>query len=375
MIICSPHVGIAPESSAGGEVYEREVLKRLALQGVRIELILPGRAPCWTDVPNWSIHRTWLPKGFRWYISNLVFPPYIKQVYDQQPFDLLRAHSARFTGPACLWARQLYRLPVPVVVHHHHLDLDPLNSVIEQRVMAGADLIITDSEFSRQQLVKTLGIAPDKVSVIYCGISSDFVPQPRDVGLAAYWGLTDKQVVLCLGALKPRKNLSFLLEVFARVVARRGDNIRLVLVGNGPEEARLRKRARALGIADLVVFTGYVAEADKVRYYNLADVFVQTSKLEGFGLVATEAMACGVPVVVSRVGSLPEVVMDGVTGYLCDPNDVEAFAVPIIQLLDNIELRQRMGKAAQTHVKQRFNWDVAAAHVRDHYQDVVARWH
>jgi hypothetical protein len=114
MIICSPHVGLAPESSSGGEVSEREVLKHLALLGARIDLILPGRALCWTNIRNWHVHRTRLPKGFRWYVSNLVFPPYIKRVYAQQPFDLLRAHSLRFVGPAALWARRRYRLPVPV---------------------------------------------------------------------------------------------------------------------------------------------------------------------------------------------------------------------------------------------------------------------
>jgi glycosyltransferase involved in cell wall biosynthesis len=299
-----------------------------------------------------------------------VFPPYIKRVYDEHPFDILRAHSVRFVGPACLWVQRHYRLPVPVVVHHHHLDPDPLNGLIERPVLFGADLIVTDSEFSRRQLLEEMQVPAEKVGVVYCGIGPQFVPQPRDEALLAHLGLTGKQVLLSLGLLIPRKNLGFLLKVFAHVVARCGNRVRLVLAGSGPEEARLRKQARALGVAGQVVFTGYVPEADKVRYYNLADVFVQTSKLEGFGLVVAEAMACGVPVVVSRVGSLPEVVADGVTGYLCELDDVGTFAASIMRLLDDDSLRHQMGQAAQVQARQRFDWDEAARSVGVLYENL-----
>jgi len=180
MIICSPHVGVAPESSSGGEVYERELLKHLALLGAEIELILPGRAPVWADISNWHVSRTRLPRGFRWYVSNLVFPPYIKRVYDRRPFDLLRVHSLRFVGPAALWARRRYRLPVPVVAHHHHVDANWLNPVIERRVVEACDLVVTVSEFSRMQLASDLGVHTDHVAVVYDGVGKEFESQPKD---------------------------------------------------------------------------------------------------------------------------------------------------------------------------------------------------
>jgi len=259
---------------------------------------------------------------------------------------------------------------VPVVVHHHHLDPDPLNQVIERRVFAAADLILTGSEFSKRQLV-AFGVSGSKIAVVYNGVDARFVPHSKDEKLLAKWELAGKRVLLSLGTLTPRKNLGFLLEVFARVVSQHGDKVRLILAGSGTEETHLRKQAQILNISRQVVFPGYVPEADKVRYYNLADVFVQTSKLEGFGLVVAEAMACGIPVVVSRTGSLPEVVADGTTGYLCSLDDTEAFATAIGELLEDVDLRRQMGRAAQTHVRQRFDWDRAAHSVSALYQEMI----
>jgi glycosyltransferase involved in cell wall biosynthesis len=371
MIICSPHVGIAPESSSGGEVYEREVLKYLALLGVRIDIILPGRAPCWNDIPNWHIHRTRLPKGFRWYVSNLVFPPYIKRVYDQQPFDLLRVHSLRFVGPAALWAKQRYRLPVPVVAHHHHVDRNWLNPMIERQVIEACDLVTTDSQSSREQLARELQVDTSRVAVVYAGIDREFEPQPKDKRLVAELGLKGYKVLLFLGGLKPRKNLGLLLEVFRDVLAEMGNQVRLLIAGVGTEEKLLRRRARDLGIASRVVFTGYVPEAEKVRFYNLADVYVLPSSLEGFGMTAGEAMSCGKPVVASRVGSLPEVVADGETGFLIPPGDRHRFAKQIVALLQNEALARQFGEVGRRRVESLFRWEMVARRLVNLYQQVL----
>jgi glycosyltransferase involved in cell wall biosynthesis len=396
MIICSPHVSIAPESSSGGEVYEREVLKHVALLGVRVDIILPGRAPCWNDVPNWHIHRTWLPRGFRWYVSNLVFPRYIKQVYDQQPFDLLRVHSLRFVGPAALWARRRYRLPVPVVAHHHHLDRNWLNPVIERRVIEACDLVTTDSQSSREQLARELQVDTSHVAVVYAGIAREFEPQPKDERLGAELGLEGRKILLFLGGLKPRKNVGLLLDVFRNVVAEMGDDdalsrssrtcrgdpsrrdsaseVRLLIAGSGGEEKVLRRRAGELGLADKVVFAGYVPEADKVRFYNLADVYVHPSSLEGFGMTAGEAMSCGKPVVATAVGSLPEVVADGETGFLVPLGDRRQFAERIVTLLQNDSLARQLGEAGRRRVEALFRWEMVARRLADLYQQVLSSY-
>ena len=377
MIICSPHVSIAPESSSGGEVYEREVLKHLALRGARIDLILPGQATCWPNVPNWHVHRTWLPKGFRWYVSNLVFPSYIKQVYDQQPFDLLRVHSLRFVGPAALWARRRYRLPVPVVAHHHHVDRNWLNPVIERHVIEACDLVVTVSEFSRRQLAEELDVDISRVVVVYNGISRRLKPQPRDRVLAEKLGLDERKALLFLGGLKPRKNLPFLLEVFGTIVAELGDGIRLVIAGSGNEEKALRRQARELDIADKIIFTGYVPETDKAKLYNLADVYVHPSSLEGFGMTPGEAMSCGKPVVATAAGSLPEVIVDGETGFLVPLGNQQQFAERIVTLLQDEPLARQFGEAGRCRVEALFRWEMVAQRLEEFYQQVLdnsPRW-
>ncbi len=370
MRICSPHVGLSPESNLGGEVYEREILKHLALQGAQLEIVLPRGKPYQKNVPHWRVHYTFFGKGYRWYVSNLVFPPYIKRVYERAGFDLLRVHSLRFVGPAALWARRLYRLPVPVVAHHHHLDANWLNSLIEKRVIEGADCLVTDSDFSKKQLVDELGIDPVKIAVVRAGIDRRFAPQPKDEAVVEKWGLRGKQVALYLGGLMERKGLSFLLDVFQRLKVEKGAAVAFVVVGSGPLENDLKRKAERLGLP--VVFTGYVPEEDKVQYYNLADVFVFPSRLEGFGLAVGEAMSCARAVVVSRAGSLPELVADGQSGLLADPTDEADFVRQIVYLLENEARRAELGRAARERVEQRFRWERSATELLRIYQEVWA---
>ena len=131
MRICSPHCGVNPETTSGGETYEREILVRLGQAGVKLDIILARDRPYPIGVPNWTVHRFSIGRGLRWYVAPFVVPAAVKRVYDQAGIDLLRVHSLRYIGPGALWARRRYSLDVPVVSHHHHLDPSPLNRLIE----------------------------------------------------------------------------------------------------------------------------------------------------------------------------------------------------------------------------------------------------
>src|SRR5439155_12954775 len=131
-------------------------------------------------------------------------------------------------------------------------------------------------------------------------------------------------VALFLGGLKSRKNLVFLLDAW-REVTPGGPGARLVIAGAGPMLEPLRRRAIRQGQAREVVFTGYVPESEKVAYYNLADLLLFPSSMEGFGFTVAEAMSCGLPVVASNRGSLPALLVDGGGGFLVDPADREGF--------------------------------------------------
>jgi glycosyltransferase involved in cell wall biosynthesis len=117
-----------------------------------------------------------------------------------------------------------------------------------------------------------------------------------------------------------------------------------------------------------------VAEADKVDYYNAADVFVSPSSLEGFGLSVAEAMSCGLPVVVSDAGALPELVVEGEGGFLCRPDRPSDFAARLRALLVDAELRRRFGAANRERIDHHFRWPRAARRVMEIYEDVLAEW-
>ncbi|MBI4629784.1 MAG: glycosyltransferase family 4 protein [Candidatus Rokubacteria bacterium] len=373
MRICSPHCGIDPETTSGGETYERELLRHLAAAGVQIDILLARHKRYPESVPNWTIHRLPIGRGLRWPVAPFVLPSAIKRIHDERGFDVLRAHSLRYIGPAALIARRRYSLGVPIVAHHHHLDPNPLNGLIERRVIERVDRLITVSEFSRRQLAQALGVRTDHVEIVPNGVDPRFQPQPRDPSLLARHGLRARSVVLFLGGLKSRKNLPFLLEVW-RGVARLWPEARLLIVGSGPSEGGLRRRVKALGLRDTVVFAGRVPEAEKVAYYNLADVMVSPSSLEGFGFSVAEAMSCGLPVVVSDQGALPELVVDGRSGFVCAAGRVDEFTRSLLGLLADLDLRRRCGAFNSERIGREYRWEQCSRRVIEIYEDAVLQW-
>jgi len=373
MRICTPHCGVAPETTSGGETYERELLTRLGRAGVSIEMILARGKPYPRGVPNWTVHRFAIGRGLRWYVAPLVIPDAIRRVKASVGFDLLRVHSLRYIGPGALWARARYGIAVPIVAHHHHLDPGPLNALIEKRVIQACDHVITVSEFSRRQLASELGVRVDHVSVIHNGVDERFRPAPRNPALARRLDLGAGPVALFLGGLKVRKNLPFLLDVWKELLTQI-PAATLLVAGAGPLESSLRSRARRLGIDAHIRFAGRVAEDEKPEIYNLADVFVSPSSMEGFGFSVAEAMSSGLPVVVPRQGALPELVGDGAGSIICAPDSVNEFVKALLVFFASGERRAVGGSANRARVDMAFRWDRAVSAVRHVYEHVVKRW-
>lgn len=373
MRVCSPHCGLAPETTSGGETYERELLVRLGQAGVRLDILLARGKSHPEGVPNWRITRLPIRRGLRWYVAPFVVPPTIERIHRSVGIDVLRAHSVRYIGPAALLARWRYGIDAPVIVHHHHVDAGPLTRLIDRPVFMACDRIVTVSNFSRRQLADELDVPPEKIVAIHDGVDGRFAPQPRDEALAARLGLAGCPVAMFLGGLKPRKNLPFLITVWAEVV-RRLPEARLLVVGAGPGEGALRRAVTEHGVTGRVVFAGRVSEDDKVRYYNLADAFVSPSTLEGFGLSVAEAMSCGLPVVVARRGALPELVGHGPGAVVCDPDGVADFAAALVGYLESPERRAAGATANRAHIETNFRWERTAREVIAVYEETLARW-
>lgn len=246
----------------------------------------------------------------------------------------------------------------------------------EGETMADANVIIVSTHEERAAISRLYGTDAAKIRVLPAGVDlALFRPMDKDDARRSL-GLRGRNVVLSVGRAEPLKGFDILLMSMASLDG--GSDAAVVIVGgdieSDPEMARLRALSRTLGLEDRVVFTGAVPQNRLSLYYNAADVFVLPSYYESFGLVALEAMACGVPVIAARVGGARSFIKSGVTGYLIDRTCPEPFAQKIEVLLHNPALRKGMGRAARSHAET-MSWEKVAQGTMDVYDSVASAPH
>ncbi len=235
-----------------------------------------------------------------------------------------------------------------------------------------ADKIIADSDFTKEELVKLLGVPREKIAVVHPGANPRFKPIRDQTSLkrvTAKLSLPDR-FVLFVGHLEPRKNLARLVEAFSILKSKTKLPHKLVILGRESWGYKpvLEAAERHNECSD-IVFTGYVDEDDLPLVYNLADALALPSLYEGFGLPLLEAMACGVPVVTSKVSSLPEVA--GKAAILVDPYNVEEIADGLVAALGDEALRRALINKGLARAKK-FRWEEAAAQIIHVYEEVIS---
>jgi N-acetyl-alpha-D-glucosaminyl L-malate synthase BshA len=174
-------------------------------------------------------------------------------------------------------------------------------------------------------------------------------------------------IVMHASNFRPVKRVGAVIDIF-RLIRERVP-ARLVLIGDGPDRDAAVQRAAECGLQEVVEFAG--EQHDLVPWFSAADLFLLPSQEESFGLAALEAMACEVPVVASRVGGLPEVIEDGVTGYLCAADDISGMAERGAALLADAELRSRISRTAAASVHERFCAELIVPQYEACYHDVL----
>jgi len=219
-----------------------------------------------------------------------------------------------------------------------------------------ADHIITISNFSKQDIISQYKIDKNKITIAYPGYdSAKFKMQSVK---------SKKDYIIYIGTIQPRKNLIRLMEAVARI-----DGLKLIIVGKtGWEYEEILDTPKKLGIEDRVEFKGYVATDKLVGLLAGASAFVLPSLWEGFGIPVVEAMACGTPVIVSNVSSLPEVV--GEAGILVDPYSVDQIEQAIRLLMTDQKLRQKYSKLGLAQA-QKFSWEKMAKQVLKVFEKVA----
>ncbi len=308
-------------------------------------------------------------------------PTFLEQLYDFQrgeetSYDLIHSHYWLSGGVGMELSREW---DIPHLTTFHTLAKTKLRARAgehepqlrldtEALVMSDSDGIVVSTEDEKQDIVRLYDTPSDKVEVVPAGVNLEtFSPMDRADARSAL-GIEEQNVLLYVGRIEPLKGLDILLQAVR--LLERGERLRVLIVGGSPgsdsELDRLKKLAAELGIGGSVTFTGSIPQRELPAYYSAADVFVLPSYAESFGLAALEAMACGTPVVVSRVGGLKSFVASGETGYLVPRRCPESFAQRLDVLLENPDLKDTMGDAARSKALT-MGWGRVADQMLDYY--------
>jgi phosphatidyl-myo-inositol dimannoside synthase len=261
--------------------------------------------------------------------------------------------------------RHLFRIKTITYIHGEevstHIPYDSDGSR-RRRSLAATDGIVAVSRFTRDTLINTMGVPPEKIELISNGVDlGKFTPRAKRADLLARYGLNGRKVLLTVGRLYERKGMDRVIASLPSVLTLL-DDISYLLVGDGPYRPALEELAAQFGVRDNVIFAGNVADSELVDHYALADVFVMANRempdgdTEGFGLVFLEANACAIPVVAGVSGGSTDAVTNELNGLTVDGNDSAQIAAAILRLFGDAELRQRLINNG-LEVAQRSGWD------------------
>jgi D-inositol-3-phosphate glycosyltransferase len=382
--------------TGGMNVYVRELGRALAARGVGVDIFTRRQASDLPDVVEFApgarvVH---IDAGPHRHVDKYDVLDYLPdfacgiqrfRALTGTSYDIIHSHywlsgrlgllfADRWGVPLVSTFHTLAQLKNRVAESHAERE-QAVRSDIERRTMAGSDRIVALTAVDRQQMIRHYGTqAP--IVVIPGGVDLEgFRSLPRLEARAELALDPDAKVVLFVGRIQRLKGLDVLLRAFERV-----DDPRATLLivggqrGNSQESReilRLQHLASRLGIAERTRFLGAVPHDELPLYYSAADVTAMPSSYESFGLVAVESLACGTPVVATRVGGLASIVRDGENGLLVPWRDVDLFAERLRRVLLDDELRARLASRARESVSSSYRWDRIADEHLALYGDVL----
>jgi len=309
----------------------------------------------------------------------------VSRVLSEPSFDLLLFPTVYSFVPAFGRAKKLVMIHDVIAEKYPRLTLPSVTARLLWRTKVDlacrqANAIATVSEYSRLSLLEHFRLPPERVFVV--GEASDPIfrvmenpqPTPRLCSL----GISSRgRVVVYVGGFGPHKNLKTLVSVFAHLAAQSEfSDVRLVLVGEHRNEVfhscftAVEAQVSTLGLSERVVFTGYLPDHELVVLLNLSSVLVLPSLMEGFGLPAVEAAACGCPVIATTASPLPQLLGDG--GIYVDPMRSEEMVAALTRVLRSEQLRERMREAGIAAAR-RLSWESAARQMMGVIREVAGR--
>jgi len=240
--------------------------------------------------------------------------------------------------PLAAMAARLRAVPLILVIYGIE-SWKPPGRRLARRLVRSVDVVISISQFTSDRFLAWSGVARDRVRLLPCCIDLEaFGPGLKRDDLLDRHGLRGLKVLLTVARLAGAERYKGFDEVMEALpaLAAHVPSIRYLIVGEGPDRSRLEYKAAQLGVADRVVFAGYIPETEKADYYRLADAFVMPGRGEGFGIVYLEAMACGVPIVASSKDASREVVAGAGVGEVVNPDDADGVVTGILRALGSV---------------------------------------
>lgn len=267
----------------------------------------------------------------------------IKHVVEKR-INIIYTHSLGPAVMALLAKRKIQNKKLHIVWHNH--GVHNISNLMAGMLFNKLDMVVCNSNYTKEILLHN-GLNPQNACLIYNCICMN-VPEKiqKDRKLKAEYNISENdKVVGMISRIEPAKGHKYLLNAISILSSKLADfkNCKFIIVGSGSLLNNLQRKARKLNIHENVIFAG--SRRDVERFYSIFDIFVLPSLEEPFGIVLLEAMRFAIPVVATKVGGIPEVVLNNETGFLVPPKDSESLANKLIELLNNAELRGKMGKA------------------------------
>ena len=311
------------------------------------------------------------------------YPPYtlnltskIVDTVKYEELDILHMHYAIPHATSALLARQILAkegIHIPIVTTLHGTDItivgqDPSFAPVVNYSINESDGVTAVSDYLRRETMQA-DISTD-IEVIPNFIDTErFKRLPREHFKQAICPNGEKLLVH-VSNFRPVKRATEVVDVFHNLL-QQGHGLKLLLVGDGPDRVSAEHRARELGVYDDIRFLGKQEPVEEIL--SIADIFLMPSGSETFGLAALEAMACGVPVIASRIGGLPELVLPGETGFLCELGDIDGYTNAANQLLTDEVLHKRMADASRRRAVEEFDTGIIVPQYESYYKRVMER--
>jgi len=292
----------------------------------------------------------------------------------REGLDLMHVHYA-IPHATSAWVARKMMAPdrdLPIVTTLHGTDislvgLHPSFHAITRFSIVRSQGLTAVSDFLREETIRDFAVPRNRIQVIPNFIDIDTWRPDKEPCHRATLAPGGEKIVMHVSNFRPVKRVEDVIDVFARICEK--VDARLVLIGDGPERPRAMDRAEELGVTSRILFLGKHASVDELL--ACADLFLLPSENESFGLAALEAMACGAPVVASRVGGLPEVVEHGESGYLFPAGSVDEMAEAGIEILQDASRHKAMSEAGRQIAVERFSAASVVPLYEAFYEDVV----